>query len=56
VPLPELNKAEFMLPADALGFTYSGVILGRRLLKTQSRDLLEDQIVAGQMVEFRCFY
>jgi hypothetical protein len=24
VPLPELYKTEFMLPADVLGFTYSG--------------------------------
>ena len=42
VPLPKLNKTEFMLPADVLGFTYSRVILLRRLLKTRNRDLLED--------------
>jgi len=55
VPFPELNKTEFMLPADALGFTYSGVILRRRLFKIRSRDLLEDQIVAGPTMKFRFF-
>jgi hypothetical protein len=54
--LPELNKREFMLPADVLGCTYSGVILQRILLKTRSRVLLEDQIVAGRMMKFLCFY
>lgn len=56
VPLPKLNKTEFMLPVDVLAFTYSGVILRRRLLKTQNRDLLEDQIVAGPIMKCRCFY
>jgi hypothetical protein len=52
VPLPELNKTEFMLPADVLGFTYSCVILRRKLLKTRNRDLLEDQAVAGPKMNF----
>jgi len=54
--LPELNKTDFMLPADVLGFTYYGVILQRILLKTRSRDLLEDHIVAGPMMKYICFY
>jgi len=54
--LPELNKTEFMLLADVLGFTYSGVILQRTLLKTRSRDLLEDQTVAGPVMKFFYFY
>ena len=56
VPLPELNKTHFTLPAVVLGFTYSGIHLRRRLLKARSRDLLEDQIVAGPMTKFRSFY
>jgi hypothetical protein len=53
-PLPEFNKTEFMLPTGVLGFTYSGVILRRRLLQRRSKVLLEDQIVAGPMMKFLC--
>jgi hypothetical protein len=56
VPLPELNKTEFMLPTDVFGFTYSWVTLPRRLLQTRSRVLLEGQIVAGPVMKFICLY